>query len=42
MKKPQECTNMIDIRTEIDRIDRLIISLIPSSFAQQLLSKEAS
>lgn len=32
MKQPQECNDMVDIRTEIDRIDRLIIYLIGERF----------
>jgi isochorismate pyruvate lyase len=32
MKSPQECTDMADIRAEIDRLDRHVISLIGERF----------
>lgn len=32
MKKPDECSNMVEIRTEIDRLDKTIIGLIGDRF----------
>ena len=32
MKKPEECENMLEIRTEIDSIDREIIALISKRY----------
>lgn len=32
MKRPDECTDMQDIRTEIDRIDREVVALIGQRF----------
>ncbi len=32
MKTPDECENMLDIRTEIDRLDRQIIELLGQRF----------
>lgn len=33
MKTPDECENMIDIRAEIDRLDRQVIALLGQRFA---------
>ena len=33
MKKPDQCENLTDIRTEIDRLDRQIIAIIGQRFA---------
>ncbi|MGL6340929.1 MAG: isochorismate lyase [Waterburya sp.] len=33
MKTPDECENMLDIRAEIDRLDRQIIALLGQRFA---------
>lgn len=33
MKKPNECENMIDIRAEIDQLDRQVIALLGQRFA---------
>ncbi|MBD1849277.1 isochorismate lyase [Leptolyngbya sp. FACHB-711] len=33
MKTPDECTNMAEIRSEIDRIDRQIVALLGQRFA---------
>ena len=32
MKKPDRCENIIDIRTEIDRLDRQVIAIIGQRF----------
>ena len=32
MKKPEECQNMTDIRTEIDRLDQQVITLLGQRF----------
>jgi isochorismate pyruvate lyase len=33
MKTPDECENMVDIRAEIDRLDRQVIALLSGRFA---------
>jgi isochorismate pyruvate lyase len=33
MKTPDECENMLDIRAEIDRLDRQVIALLGQRFA---------
>lgn len=33
MKTPEQCGNMVDIRAEIDRLDRQVIALLGQRFA---------
>jgi isochorismate pyruvate lyase len=33
MKTPNQCENMVDIRAEIDRLDRQVVALIGQRFA---------
>ena len=33
MKSPEQCENMMDIRTEIDRLDRQVLALLGQRFA---------
>jgi isochorismate pyruvate lyase len=33
MKTPDQCENMVDIRTEIDRLDRQVVALLGERFA---------